>query len=108
MKSWLRNVGMALCLAAGLGLSLSSVGCAGNRYKRSTGEFIDDKSIGTKVKTALFKDKEVSGFDVNVESFKGVVQLSGFVDTPDQKNRAGEIARSVTGVREVRNNLVVK
>jgi osmotically-inducible protein OsmY len=84
------------------------LGCAGSRTRASTGEYIDDSAISTKVKTALHADEDVSGFQVNVETFKGVVQLSGFVDTAAQAQKAEQIARRVEGVEEVRNNLTVK
>lgn len=90
------------------GLALTSTGCAGNRYQRSTGAYLDDKGISTRVKTAMFKDPQVSGFDVKVQTFRGDVQLSGFVDTPEQKERAAQIAREVPGVAMVTNNLEVK
>jgi hyperosmotically inducible protein len=85
-----------------------TAGCAGDRYHRSTGEYLDDKSLSTRVKAALLADKVVSGLDVKVQTYEGVVQLSGFVDTPAQQQRAAEIARTVHGVREVRNDLIAK
>jgi hyperosmotically inducible periplasmic protein len=103
-----------LCLA--LCLSLSTVaavatftGCAsGDRYNRSTGESIDDNYIVSRVKGAL-NDSAVYKFtDVNVASFKGMVQLSGFVDSAAQKNDAALIAGKVPGVKGVENNITVK
>lgn len=90
------------------GLALSGVGCAGTREQRSTGAYLDDKGIDARVKTALFRDPDVSGFDVKVETFRGNVQLNGFVDTVEQKERAAQIVREVNGVRMVTNNLEVK
>jgi osmotically-inducible protein OsmY len=84
------------------------LGCAGSRTQTSTGEYVDDSVIGTKVKTALLADEDVSGLQVNVETFKGVVQLSGFVDTLSQAQKAEQIARAVEGVQGVKNDLVVK
>jgi hyperosmotically inducible periplasmic protein len=95
------------CLCLG-GLALTGAGCAGTNYHRSTGAFLDDKGISTRVKTALFRDPLVSGFDVHVNTFRGDVQLSGFVDSPEQKERAAQISREVSGVRLVTNNLEVK
>lgn len=69
---------------------------------------VDDATITAKVKTALFQDPVVSGFDVGVDTFKGRVQLNGFVDTAEQKARAEQVARSVAGVVEVGNKLSVK
>jgi hyperosmotically inducible periplasmic protein len=74
----------------------------------STGEYIDDAVISTKVKVALNADDKVSDFQVNVETFKGTVLLSGFVDTMEQAERAEEIARSVDGVKNVLNNMTIK
>src|SRR6476620_2284867 len=89
--------GIAACLLLS-GLALTGTGCAGTRTQRSTGAYLDDKSISTRVKTALFRDPAVSGFDVKVNTFRGEVQLNGFVDTPQQKERASEIARHISGV----------
>jgi osmotically-inducible protein OsmY len=73
--------------------------------KRQTGEYLDDKVVTTKVKAALLKDPEVKGLQVNVETFNGVVQLSGFVDKPEQIPRAAEVAKGVEGVKSVKNDL---
>jgi hyperosmotically inducible protein len=98
--------GLLVCLTlAGAALT---TGCAGDRYQRSTGAYLDDKGITTRVKTALFRDPNVSGFDVHVDTFRGNVQLNGFVDTPEQKEHAASLAREVAGVQEVTNNLEVK
>jgi hyperosmotically inducible periplasmic protein len=83
-------------------------GCAGSQLTKSTGEYIDDAALTAKVKAELFRDPIVSGMAVNVDTFKGVVQLNGFVDTPQQKTRAEQIARSVAGVASVQNKLSVK
>lgn len=87
---------------------VTMLGCAGSRTQKSAGDVIDDGVIGAKVKTALLADEEVSGLQVEVETFKGVVQLSGFVDTAAQANKAEQIARGVQGVKEVQNKLSVK
>jgi hyperosmotically inducible periplasmic protein len=84
------------------------LGCAGDRTTRSTGEYIDDSTITTKVKSALVADPEVKGTQMQVEVHRGVVQLSGFVDRPADAQRAVAVARNVEGVKEVRNNLIVK
>jgi osmotically-inducible protein OsmY len=95
-------------LIATVMLTLALIGCAGTSNSTSTGEYIDDRAISAKVKTALHTDDDVSGFQVNVETFKGTVQLSGFVDTAAQAERAEEIARGVDGVEDVVNNISVK
>jgi osmotically-inducible protein OsmY len=69
---------------------------------------VDSSVITTKVKTALLADPDVSGLAIEVETFKDVVQLSGFVDTKEQAQKAVEIARNVEGVRSVKNSLIVK
>jgi osmotically-inducible protein OsmY len=84
------------------------VGCAGDRYNKSTGEVIDDAAITSKVKTAMLADPDVKGLAVKVQTYKGEVQLSGFVNTQAQKDRATEIARGVKGVTWVKNDVVVK
>src|SRR5438045_9041225 len=86
----------------------SGTGCAGDRYHRSTGDYVDDRSITSRVKSALLADKAVSGFDVKGQTYEGMVQLSGFVDSRSEKERAGELARDVHGVRTAKNDLIVK
>jgi osmotically-inducible protein OsmY len=95
-------------LIATVMLTLALIGCASTSNSTSTGEYIDDRAISAKVKTALHTDDDVSGFQVNVETFKGTVQLSGFVNTAAQAERAKEIARGVDGVEDVVNNITVK
>ena len=99
---------VSLCVALFLGLPAivtSLTGCAGDRYNRSTGEYIDDKSLNRRVSSALSGNPEYKFGDVNVASFKGTVQLSGFVNTSAQKSRAGQIAKGVEGVKDVENNI---
>jgi hyperosmotically inducible protein len=92
----------ALAMAGGL------MGCAGDRYTQSTGEHIDDKAESSRVRSALNEDTQYKYEDVKVQTFKGVVQLSGFVNSRDQKNRAGDLAKKVQGVKDVENNITVK
>jgi osmotically-inducible protein OsmY len=89
-------------------LALFMVGCASTDTQESFGEYVDDTVITTKVKAALFNEPTLSGFEVNVETFKGRVQLSGFVSSQADINRAVEIARGVEGVTEVKNDMRVK
>jgi hyperosmotically inducible periplasmic protein len=96
---------IALSALAG---ALALGGCAATPTKDSTGEYVDDATITTKVKSALLGDGAVKSFEIKVETFKGVVQLSGFVDTPDQKSAAEKDAASVSGVRDVKDDLAVK
>lgn len=83
-------------------------GCAGTSTRESVGEYMDDSIITTKVKAAIFNDPVAKVFQVKVETFKGVVQLSGFVDSAEIATRAVEAARSVGGVKDVINKISVK
>ena len=82
--------------------------CASTRTHESTGEYVDDSVITTKVKALLAEDDFLKSFQIGVETDKGRVQLSGFVNSQNAVDKAGEIARSVKGVRSVKNNLIVK
>ncbi|KRT72225.1 MAG: transport-associated protein [Deltaproteobacteria bacterium CSP1-8] len=84
------------------------LGCASTPTRESTGEYVDDSVITTKVKSAILNEPSLKVFQINVETFKGEVQLSGSVDSAQIVNRAGEVARSVGGVKSVKNNLIVK
>jgi osmotically-inducible protein OsmY len=84
------------------------VACASTPKQESTGEYVDDSVITSKVKTQLANDDFLKSFQISVESRKGIVELSGFVDSQNAKDKAGQIARGVEGVNSVRNNLVVK
>jgi osmotically-inducible protein OsmY len=74
----------------------------------TTGEYIDDVTISTKVRAQLVDDKDLNVTQIDVETLKGVVSISGFVDSEAKKAKASTVARSVSGVKEVRNNLIVK
>lgn len=84
---------------------LSAGGCASTSKQASTGEYVDDSVITTKVKALLFDEPNLRSGQINVETFKGVVQLSGFVATREAISRAVEIARSVNGVTSVKNDM---
>ena len=103
----LKVLGVILCLGA-LPLVGGLAGCAGDRYTQSTGEHIDDNRTAERVHEALQADKQYKYDDVKVVAFKGVVQLSGFVASKDQKNKAGDIATKIVGVKELKNNITVK
>ena len=81
-------------------------GAAGPAGRKET-KPLNDALITTRIKTALFRDPQASGFQISVHAYRGVVQLSGFIDTIDQKQRAGELAGRVEGVRAVHNDLIV-
>jgi osmotically-inducible protein OsmY len=84
------------------------VGCASTASHESTGEYLDDAGITTKVKAAFAADSNVKATEINVETFKGTVQLSGFVSQPGDAQRAADIARGVKGVTSVKNDIRVK
>ena len=97
-KSW---VWMAVML---VGLA----GCAGTQTRDSTGEYIDDAAITTKVKSGMIADKEVSALHISVETIKGVVRLTGSAGTRQEANKAAMIARGVAGVKSVDNDILIK
>jgi hyperosmotically inducible periplasmic protein len=98
----------SLAARAGLLIIALALGaCTATRTQQSAGEVLDDSVLTAKVKAALIDDPVAKARDVNVETYRGVVQLGGFVDTAEQKARAGEVARGVSGVAEVRNDLRV-
>ena len=84
------------------------LGCAGSHKRESSGQYVDDSVLTTKVKAAVLEDPALKVLQINVETFKGVVQLSGFVDSAQNKSKAGEVAAGVKGVKSVKNDLVVK
>lgn len=84
------------------------LGCASTSKQEGTGEYVDDTVITTKVKTAILGDASLKSAEINVETFKGVVQLSGFVNSQADINKAVELTRSVKGVNSVKNNMRLK
>lgn len=98
ISQWLVTVAAALALAA----------CAATPKQEGTGEYFDDTVLTTKVKAMLLNDPTVSGLAVNVETFKGVVQLSGFVKTAAERAKAVDLARAVSGVKEVKNDILLR
>jgi osmotically-inducible protein OsmY len=85
-----------------------AMGCAATSTRESTGEYIDDTAITAKVKTAIFNDASLKSNDISVETFKGRVQLSGFVDSSADIAQAGTVAKGVGGVTSVKNDLRLK
>jgi hyperosmotically inducible protein len=109
-NNWVLAMTLGLIIAAALPgvILLGLTGCAGDRYNRSTGEYIDDNSLKVRVSNALGNNPDYKFEHVNVTIFKGTVQLSGFVSLSAQKSKAGEIVKGVEGVRNVENNIVVQ
>ncbi|MCS0584415.1 BON domain-containing protein [Massilia pinisoli] len=89
-------------------LLVSLVACAPTPTREGTGEYVDDSLITSKVKAAFAADPSVKATQVNVETFKGTVQLSGFVDSRESAEKAVEIARNVKGVKSVKNDTVIR
>jgi osmotically-inducible protein OsmY len=99
-----RNVKFLVCI----GLITAFLGCAATQKRESTGQYVDDTTITTKVKAAILDEPGLKTLQITVNTYKGVVQLSGFVDSAQSVKKAGEVAGSVTGVAAVKNDLVVK
>ncbi|HEU4622405.1 MAG TPA: BON domain-containing protein [Burkholderiaceae bacterium] len=104
MTRMLRTLALAF---SGFAL-VATVGCASTQSKESAGEYVDDATVTASVKAALVADPQVKARDVNVETFRGTVQLSGFVDDQRQIDRAVEIARNSKGVKSVKNDIRIK
>jgi len=108
MKTFLKPVVAAVLFTTPVGLACFTGGRAATPTQQSTGEYIDDSSITVKVKAAFVKDPLIKDLAVSVETFKGVVQLSGFVNTVEEKEQAARVAATITGVTEVKNSIVAK
>ena len=91
-------------LVSGLVL-IAALGCASTRTHESTGQYVDDSTITTKVKAAILNEPGLKSAEINVETFKGVVQLSGFVNSRDDINSAVRVASAVGGVKSVNNDM---
>jgi len=104
MKRILRT----LATAAGIVLVAGSSGCASTATHEGTGQYVDDSVITGKVKTAIFNEPTLKSAEINVETFKGVVQLSGFVSSAESEKLAMEVARNVAGVRSVTDDMRLK
>jgi osmotically-inducible protein OsmY len=105
MKNTTQRFSILLLAAAAL---TSVVGCAATSTQESTGQYMDDTAITTKVKAAIFNDASLKSAEINVETFKGVVQLSGFVNSSADIQRAVAVVRGVSGVRSVKNDMRAK
>lgn len=93
---------LAMCVA------ITTVACSSTPKRESAGEYLDDSIITGKVKAAIINDRDLSASEINVETFKGVVQLSGFVSSQSDINKAVAVARDVSGVKSVKNDMRVK
>jgi hyperosmotically inducible periplasmic protein len=98
-----------LSMAVFLVSLVAYIGCASQSAQtRSTGTYVDDKTISAKIKADLIGDPLTKAREIDVTTYKGIVELSGFVDTPEASQRAEQIARNTKGVVDVKNNLIVK
>ncbi len=102
----IRPLLVLLCLATST--LMLAPGCSSTATSASTGEYLDDSVLTTKIKTDLARDAATPGSAISVETFKGRVILSGFVDTAEQKNQARVVTAKVTGAKEIVNSLIVK
>ena len=99
-----RIVKLLVCI----GVITAFMGCAATQKRESTGQYVDDTTITTKVKSEIFAEPGLKTLQITVNTNKGVVQLSGFVDSAESAKKAGDVARGVAGVTEVKNDLIVK
>ena len=104
----MNNIIRKLAALAGVLLMVTALGCASTSKQEGTGEYVDDSVITTKVKAAVLNEPSLKSAEINVETFKGVVQLSGFVSSQADINKAVEVARGVGGVKSVKNDMRLK
>lgn len=102
MANWTLSYFMILMLVTLM------AGCTSTSTRESTGEYVDDSAITASVKTALYSDPDLKIGQISVETYKGVVQLSGFVNSAHASSKAANLAKSVKGVKSVKNSLIVK
>jgi len=103
----MRNYTRALLLAAVMG-SAAVAGCTSTGTKESTGQAIDDSVVTAKLKAKLIGDPVTKAHQINVDTFKGTVQLSGFVDSAEARSRAAQLAKETDGVKDVKNSLQIR
>ena len=104
----MKDITRKLAILAGILFIAMTLGCASTAKQEGTGEYVDDTVITTKVKAAILNEPTLKSAEVNVETFKGVVQLSGFVSSKDAENKAVEVTRTVAGVKSVKDDMRVK
>ena len=102
------NITRKLAYLAGILFVAISLGCASTRTQEGSGEYVDDTVITSKVKAAIFNEPSLKSAEINVETFKGVVQLSGFVSSAAAESTAVAVARKVEGVKSVKNDMRLK
>ena len=102
------NITRRLATIAGVLVMATALGCASTAKTEGTGEYVDDTVVTSKVKAAIFNEPSLKSAEINVETFKGVVQLSGFVSSPAAESTAVAVARKVEGVKSVKNDMRLK
>lgn len=102
------NARQILVAAVSAAALITTTGCAVVRDQQTVGTYIDDAALTTRVKARFAEDKTVSALAINVETFKGVVQLSGFAKSAEERAAAERLARSTSGVQDVRNDILVR
>jgi len=104
----MNHITRKLATLVGIAFVALTLGCASTAKKEGTGEYFDDTVITTKVKAAILEEPTLKSAEINVETFKGVVQLSGFVSSKAAENTAVAVARKVPGVKSVKNDMRLK
>ena len=104
----MKNLNSVLTAALAAAVLATGVGCAPTPTRQSTGEVIDDAALTARVKSALINEPGVKSTAINVETFRGTVSLSGFVDSPEMAQKAVAATQKVGGVRSVKNDMQVK
>jgi hypothetical protein len=107
-KITMKRANFIRCFFIGFVLVAFIAGCGATQHRESTGQYVDDSVITTKVKSLIANDDFLRSFQISVETYKGTVQLSGFVNSTQASTKAVELANSVDGVKSVKNSLVVK
>ncbi|MEO8754333.1 MAG: BON domain-containing protein [Casimicrobiaceae bacterium] len=102
------TISRKLASVAGALLITTALGCASTAKQEGTGEYVDDTVVTTKVKAAILNEPTLKSAEINVETFKGIVQLSGFVSSMVAENKAVEVTRTVAGVKSVKNDMRLK
>ena len=104
----MKDITRKLATLVGILFVAMALGCASTAKQEGTGEYVDDTVITSKVKAAIFNEPTLKSAEINVETFKGVVQLSGFVTSQAAESTAVSVARSVAGVKSVKNDMRLK
>src|SRR5664279_3896965 len=104
----MNNFARKFAACAGILLMTMALGCASTAKQEGTGEYVDDAVLTTKVKAAILNEPTLKSAEINVETFKGVVQLSGFVSSRDAETKAVDVTRTVAGVKSVKNDMRLK